>query len=187
MFKERFRSRWWNPDVFWPRNCCVQSYLMFQDIFRFSTIMLLFHRRSYCHYFLTWKIYLFVLPESSILYRLREYPRISITQDITIQICVKLTNSIELIHSRESASCADTQELPSISWYQSVHYRFHKSSLLVLSWPRSIQSIQPQPISLKFISILSTHLRICLPSAVYPLAFRPITYVPHVPYVPHSC
>jgi hypothetical protein len=37
-----------------------------------------------------------------------------------------------------------------------------------LSWARSIQFIPSQPISLRFTLILSIHLRLCLPSGVFP-------------------
>jgi hypothetical protein len=40
-----------------------------------------------------------------------------------------------------------------------------------LSWARSIQSIQSQPISLRFILILSTHLRLGLHCGLFPSGF----------------
>jgi hypothetical protein len=40
-----------------------------------------------------------------------------------------------------------------------------------LSWARSIQSIPHYPISLTFILILSTHLRLGLPSGLFPYGF----------------
>jgi hypothetical protein len=40
-----------------------------------------------------------------------------------------------------------------------------------LSWPRSIQSISSHPISLRPILILSTHLRLVLPSGLFPSVF----------------
>jgi hypothetical protein len=46
-----------------------------------------------------------------------------------------------------------------------------------LSWARSIQSIPPHPISLTSILILSTHLRLGLPSGLFPSGFTDILYV----------
>jgi hypothetical protein len=45
----------------------------------------------------------------------------------TLDICTRLTNSMELGPSREAASCAATQELGNILWKQQVYYRVHKS------------------------------------------------------------
>jgi hypothetical protein len=40
-----------------------------------------------------------------------------------------------------------------------------------LSWPRSIQSIPPHPISQRSILILSSHLRLGLPGGLFPFSF----------------
>ena len=60
---------------------------------------------------------------------------------------------------------------------------------LSLSWASPIQSIYPHPTSPRSILILSTHLRIGLPSGLLPSSFpgkTPHTPFPH-PYAPHAC
>jgi hypothetical protein len=53
-----------------------------------------------------------------------------------------------------------------------------------LPWARSIQSIPSHPISLRSILILSTHLRLCLRSSLFPSGFATnILYA----VLPHSC
>ena len=59
---------------------------------------------------------------------------------------------------------------------------------LSLSWASPIQSIYPHPISWRCILILSTHLRLGLPSGLLPSGFPTKTLYtpsPH-PYVPHA-
>jgi hypothetical protein len=49
---------------------------------------------------------------------------------------------------------------------------FTKALHWSISWARSIQSILPQPIFLRSILILSSHLRLGLPSGLLPSGFR---------------
>ena len=57
---------------------------------------------------------------------------------------------------------------------------------LSLSWARSIQYIPPHPTSLRFILILSSHLRLGLPCGLFPSGFPTKTlYTPLVS--PHTC
>jgi hypothetical protein len=52
-----------------------------------------------------------------------------------------------------------------------VHHRVHKSLQWSLSWARLTKSTQSNPISLRFILILSIHLRLGLPSGLLPCGF----------------
>jgi hypothetical protein len=77
----------------------------------------------------------------------------------------------ELSPSREAASCAVTQEHPSILWSPKFQYRVHKSTLLVpiLSHINPIHTI-PSYLAMIHL-ILSTHLRLGLPSGLFPSGF----------------
>jgi hypothetical protein len=73
---------------------------------------------------------------------------------------------MELCPSWEAANCATTQEFPNILWNPKVHYRAHKSPSLVpiLSEINPINTIPS-------ILILSTHLRLGIPSGLFPSHF----------------
>ena len=59
---------------------------------------------------------------------------------------------------------------------------------LSLSWVSPIQTIYPHPTSWRSILILSTHLRLGLPSGLLPSGFPPRPYTPPSPhpYAPHA-
>ena len=97
-----------------------------------------------------------------------------------------LTYSMAQSHSSEAKRFAASQEIPRISPNLKVYYRTHKRPP-----PVSIlgQSIYPHPTSWRSILILSTHLRLGLPSALLPSGFPSKTlYIPPSPhpYAPNS-
>jgi hypothetical protein len=83
-----------------------------------------------------------------------------------------LTYSLkELSPSWRAANFAATQELPSILWNPNVQHRVHKSppQVPILSHINPIHTISS--VSLRSILILSTHLRLGLPSGPFPTDF----------------
>ena len=71
----------------------------------------------------------------------------------------------------ESNRFSASQEIPHILWNSKVHYRIHKCPPTVLSWDTAMQSIPPHPTSWRSILILSSHLRLGLPSGLFPSGF----------------
>jgi hypothetical protein len=82
------------------------------------------------------------------------------------KLIIKITNSMELSLSWEAASSSATQTFPSILWTRRFITVFTWALHWPLSWARSIQYIPHNSISLRFISILSSHLRLGLPSGL---------------------
>jgi hypothetical protein len=78
---------------------------------------------------------------------------------------------MELSRSCEAANYAAIQELPSILWKPKVHYRIHMSPHWSLSGARSIQFRPSHSISVRYILILSGHLRLGLPSDLFPSGY----------------
>ena len=68
---------------------------------------------------------------------------------------------------------AASQEIPRISRNPKVHYCTHKRPppVLILGQSNPVQSIYPHPTSWRSILILSTHLRLGLPSGLFPSGF----------------
>jgi hypothetical protein len=94
---------------------------------------------------------------------------------------------LELSPSSEAANRAATQEFPSILWNPKVHYRVHKSPPLVPILSQ-IDPIHTISFSLRSILIFFTHLRLGLPSGLFPPGFPKKTYMysSSIPLVLHA-
>jgi hypothetical protein len=77
---------------------------------------------------------------------------------------------VELNPSWESASHSNTEELPRVLWNPKVHFRVHKSRPLAASLSQ-INPVHTTPSCLSKIDVLSTHLRLGLPSGLFPSGF----------------
>ena len=99
-----------------------------------------------------------------------------------------LTHSMVQSPSWEANWFAASQEIPRISRNPKVHYALTSVRHLSLSWASPIQSTYPHPTSWRSVLILSTHLRLGLPSGLFPSGFPTKTLYtpsPH-PYAPHA-
>jgi hypothetical protein len=78
---------------------------------------------------------------------------------------------MELSPSWKAANCAAAHELP--AFYETWRFIavFTRALHWSLSWARSIQSIPSYPVSLRSILLLPTHLRLGLPSGLFPSGF----------------
>ena len=83
-----------------------------------------------------------------------------------------LTYSMVQSPSWEANWFAASQEIPHISKNPKVHYRTHKRPppVPILGQPNPVH-IHTHPTSWRSILILSTHLRLCLPSGLFPSGF----------------
>jgi hypothetical protein len=72
--------------------------------------------------------------------------------------------------SWEAASCTATLEFPNILWNPMVHNRIHKKTPLVPIL-RQINAVHTTPSYLRYILILSSHLRLGLPSGIFTSCF----------------
>ena len=102
--------------------------------------------------------------------------------------CVLLTYSKEQRSSWEAKQFSASQEIPCILCNMEVHDRITHARHLSLSWACSIQSIPPHPTSWRFILILSSHLRLGLPSGLFSSNFSTqILYMPLLSPIHATC
>jgi hypothetical protein len=125
--------------------------------------------RSYLTYALKWNTNFFVIFYLSKYCFSKHQHYFSVTLYCTDWFLAVATNYRELSPSWETASCAATQELPSILWYPKVHYRVHKTTPLV----HILSQIDPVHTNPSHLSILMsfTHRRLRLPSGPFSSGF----------------
>jgi hypothetical protein len=93
-----------------------------------------------------------------------------------------LSLSMELSTTREAPSCEAT--FPAFYGTRRFYTEFTRAFHLFLSWARPIQSTSPHPNSKISILILSTHLRLALPSGIFPTNNLHALLFPHSGYMP---
>jgi hypothetical protein len=85
----------------------------------------------------------------------------------------KITNSMEQSPSWEANRSWASQKMPRIIWNPKVHYRIHKSpqSVPILSQTDLVHAPPPPSLFFKIRAVLSSHLRLALPSGLIPSGF----------------
>ena len=95
---------------------------------------------------------------------------------------------MEQIPSWEANRFSTSQESPRILWNPNVVTTFTSARQLSLSWASSIQSLPPHPTSWRSIVLLSSHLRVGLPSSIFPPDFLTNTlYTPPLSPIRARC
>ena len=128
----------------------LTKYLNFSYLFTYLLIYLLIYLLTYIHTYL-------------LTYLLTHIPAYLLTY--------LRTHSMEHSPSSEANRFSASQEIPRILWNWMFITTFTSVRHLFLSWTSSIQFIPPFPTSLRSILILSSHLRLRLPSGLYPSGF----------------
>jgi hypothetical protein len=90
--------------------------------------------------------------------------------------------------SWEANRFSASQETPRILWKPNFINAFTSARHLSLSWAIQIQSMPPHPTSWRSILILSSHLRLCHPSRLFPSGFPTKTlYMPCLSPIHATC
>jgi hypothetical protein len=90
--------------------------------------------------------------------------------------------------SWEAKTSSTTKEIPRIWWSPKVHHRIHKSPPPVPVLNKIDPVHVPHPTSRRFISILSSHLRLSLPSGLLSSDFpRKALYAPFLAHIRATC
>ena len=97
----------------------------------------------------------------------------------------RLTYSMGQSPSGETNRFSSSKKIPGIQWNPKVHYCLYWARHLSPSWDSSIQSIPPHSTSWRSILILSSHLRLGLPSGHFPSGFPTKTL--YAPLLSHTC
>ena len=99
-----------------------------------------------------------------------------------------LTYSMEQSPSWEANRFSASQEIPRILWNPKVHYRIHKCPPTVLILSQLDPAHTPPPTSWRSILILSSDLRLGLPSGFFPSCFPTKTlYTPLLSPIRATC
>jgi hypothetical protein len=94
---------------------------------------------------------------------------------------------MEKSRSWEANRFAASQEIPALYGTRRFNTAFISVRHLSLSWASSIQSMPPHPTSWRSIVIVSSHLRLGLPSGLFPSGLPTKTLYtpfPHTRYIP---
>ena len=115
-------------------------------------------------------------------------PPSAIKWPLTWWVVCLLTNSMEQSHSWEANRFSASQEILRILWNPKVHYRIHKCPPPVPNLSQLDTVHTPTSNFLKIYLILSSHLRLGLPSGLFPLGFPTKTlYTPLLSLIRITC
>jgi hypothetical protein len=104
-----------------------------------------------------------------------------LTKLINYLLTYSLTHSTQHSPSWEANRFAASREIPRILWNRKVHYPNHKCPLLVSILNQLNPVHIPHLTSLRYILIVSSHLRLGLPSGLFPSGFH--TSILHKPFL----